>query len=178
MKKFLLIMFVTINCYSLPVEITNNVADVTKEIVARAESLETLEGLMSSISSAQSLEQQIKALSNLSDFQKNPSGAVSQVNDAVKKLLGSLNTNSGTSFTNLKQLIGGLSTSSTAMSMSIKLTQATNMELVEIENTLQAMQAQQNAMIAYQQAAIAQEQDATKKLEANNQATISAMRAY
>ena len=64
------------------------------------------------------------------------------------------------------------------MSMSVKLTQATNMELVEIENSLQAIQAQQKAMIAYKQAEIAQEQDAAQKLEANNQATISAMRAY
>ena len=178
MKKFLLIMLVAINCNSLPVEVTANAADIAKEVAARAESLVTVEGLMSSISNAQSLEQQIKALSNLSDFQKNPSGAISQVNDSVKELLGNLNTNSGTSFTNLKQLIGGLSTSSTAMSMSVKLTQATNMELVEIENSLQAIQAQQKAMIAYKQAEIAQEQDAAQKLEANNQATISAMRAY
>ena len=168
MKKFLLIVLVAINCYGDPVEIISNVADVAKEVAARAESLQTLEGLMSSIGNAQSLEQQIKALSNLSDFQKNPSGAISQVNDSVKELLGKLNTNSGTSFTNLKQLIGGLSTSSTAMSMSVKLTQATNMELVEIENSLQAIQAQQKAMIAYQQAAIAEEQDAAQKLEAKN----------
>ena len=70
MKKFLLIMLVAINCYSIPVEITSNPADLQKEMVTRIDSLTTIQGMISAINTAQSVQQQLQALKNLNNFQQ------------------------------------------------------------------------------------------------------------
>ncbi len=178
MKKFLLIMLVAINCYSIPVEITSNPADLQKEMVTRIDSLTTIQGMISAINTAQSVQQQLQALKNLNNFQQNPGNAVIQVNNSVTGLLNSFNLSAGTSFNNLQQLINSLSSSTTSAAMSIKLMQASNMQLMAISNTLQQIQAQQQAIIAYKQAEIARDQYYKEQSTKNNQATVSVMRSY
>ena len=56
--------------------------------------------------------------------------------------------------------------------------QASNMQLMAISNTLQQIQAQQQAIIAYKQAEIARDQYYKEQSTKNNQATVSVMRSY
>ena len=177
MKTYIAILLfaLTLNCEAMPVEVMSSAPDVAKEAGARIDAITTLQGLISAIDTAQNVEQQIKALKNLSDFQQNPGQAVAQVNASVTGLLNDFNMNTSSSFTTLRGLIAGLSSSTTSVGMNIKLMQASNIQLMTISNTLQQIRAQQQAIIAYKQAEVAEQEEAHRQAKKQDDAFMSDM---
>jgi hypothetical protein len=162
----------------VPTQIMSDVPGVTNNKAAKADGLTTVSGLMDSLAKAQSVEQQLTALQNLSNFQKSPGTAVQQANDAVTGLLNNFNGLNNSHLSDLTALINSLAGSSTAEGMNIKLMSAANMQLTAIQGTLQQIQAQQQAMIAYKQAEVAEQQAAKAQTQQNSQATFNKLKSY
>lgn len=161
MKKKLLLSLtlLTINLSVFAVEPVTVVSDIpaqTKEMADRIDSMIHLQTLINAVAKARNVQEQVKQLQNIANFQKDPAHAVDQVNQAVTNLVNTFNSQNSTNFNNLSQLIGALSSSSSSMSMSVKMAQVSNMQLMSIQNILEQLRAQQNALIAYKQAEQAQ----------------------
>ena len=161
-----------------PVTSTTDMGMTYQLSEVHADAIANLQKLVDAIHKAQDVQQQISALKNLQDFSKNPNGAVDQVNSTVKSMLNDFNVNASTSFTNLQDLIGGLSSSATATGMALKLNQASNAQLQNINVLLQQMEAEQQAMIKYKQAELADQKDKEHRQANNRQATAEAMMKY
>ena len=150
MQKFMftLLLFINLSTFAVvPVTSTTDMGMTYQLSEVHADAIANLQKLVEAINKAQDVQQQITALKNLQDFSKNPNGAVDQVNSTVKNMLNDFNVHASTSFTNLQDLIGSLSTSATATGMALKLNQASNAQLQNINVLLQQMEAEQQAMI-------------------------------
>lgn len=180
MKKYLVIILfaLSMSAFSVPTEIISNVPADIHDAMTKADGILTLEGMMSAIVTARNVQEQLKALQNLRDFQHNPSDAINQVNTSVNGLLKNFNQLNNSHIDNLSSLISTLSSSITSEGMSLKLATASNMQLTAIHDTLQQIQAQQQAVIAYKQAEIEQKKYEQKKDAANKRVTANAMMRY
>ncbi|MFN8771118.1 MAG: hypothetical protein ACK5WP_09680 [Neisseriaceae bacterium] len=178
MKKYFISILLFISnlsiCVAVPVEIVSSVPSTQ----ARLEALTSLQGMIQALSTAQSVQAQVEALKNLRDFQNNPGAAITEANSAVTGLLNNFNQINTTQINNLSQLINTMVTTVTSEGMSLKLATAANMQLSAIQNVLQQIQAQQQAILAYKQAEIVQSQYKQKRTKANNDAMINSMRNY
>lgn len=154
MKKLIFFMGVfSVNlANAIPVEVITDIPAHTQEIMSRFDAATTLQSMIAAVSKAQTTVEQVKALKNLENLQKNPGASIQQVNSAVNGLVSNFNTLNTSSFQNLSQLIGSLAGSTTSTGMNIKLMQASNMQLSAIQATLQNIQAQNQALVAYKQA--------------------------
>lgn len=180
MKTLFCIILITINIYVFG-DTTTIVSDIPASVAenkAKVDSLSTLQLLIKSVSNAQTIQGQIHALKNLSDFQQNPGAAIQQANYAVTQMINVFNKSSGTNSNNLSQLIGTLAGTGSSMGMNIKLMQSANMQLVGINNMLQQTQATQQALVTYKQAEIAQGQHGAQSVKNNNQATVNSIRNF
>ncbi len=136
----------------VPVTSTTDMASTYSMSAVRVDSLQSLQSLITSVNKAQNVQNQITALQNLNDFSKDPVNATSQVNSVVGDMLNNFNMRSGTSFGNLQDLIGSLSSSTTATGMSLKLQQSSATQLQNISVLLQQMEAENQAVLKYKRA--------------------------
>ena len=161
--------------------ITEDIPAQTRQLDAKFASVTALQGMIKTLSTAQNVQTQIDTLKHLQDFQNNPSNAVSQANSLVTGLLNNLNSTASYDsgrINNLSQLIGQLSSSSSSEGMNVRLMSAANMQLISMQNILQQIQAQQQALIAYKQAEITEQTSKEEQSKRNQNATVTAMRGY
>ncbi|MBY0379358.1 MAG: hypothetical protein K2P99_03040 [Burkholderiales bacterium] len=152
-KIGLIVICASIQCFAdVPVTSTTDMASTYQQSAVHMDSIQNLQSLINSVNKAQTIQSQISALKNLSDFSKDPLSATNQVNSIVGNMLNDFNLRSGTSFGNLQDLIGSLSSSATATGMSLKLQQSSATQLQNISVMLQQMEAENQAIIRYRQA--------------------------
>lgn len=136
----------------VPVTSTTDMAMTYQMSAVHGDAIQNLQSLIGAVNKAQTIQSQVSALKNLSDFTKDPVNATSQVNNVVGNMLNDFNLKSGTSFGNLQDLISSLASSTTATGMSLKLQQSSATQLQNISVMLQQMEAENQAIIRYRQA--------------------------
>ena len=136
----------------VPVTSTTDMAGTYQTSAVHIDAIQNLRSLINTVNKAQTIQSQVLALKNLSDFTKDPVNATNQVNSVVGDMLNDFNLRSGTSFGNLQDLISSLASSTTATGMSLKLQQSSANQLQNISVMLQQMEAENQAIIRYKQA--------------------------
>lgn len=161
MKKIfgLMTILLSINSYA-SVSITNTNDDPAMYNISnvKLEALSNLHNLIEAINRAQTIQDDIQALSKLQNFASDPANAIINVNDTVTRMLNNFNIHSGTRFTNLQQLINSLAGSTSSTATLIKLNQASNTQLQNVSQILMQIEAEQQAIIKYRQAEIAEKE--------------------
>lgn len=167
MKKFVLLMCMGIAYADVPVTNTTDMTSTYQVSAVHLDAMQNLDSLIAAVNKAQNVQNQISALKQLNNFTSDPANATDQVNGVVSNMLNDFNLKSGTSYGNLQELIGSLSSSTTATGMSLKLQQSSATQLQNISVMLQQMEAENQAIIKYKQAEIAlknkQAQEAKKQ---------------
>ena len=166
-------MLLNINSYaSVSVTNTNDDPIMYNSSNLKFEALANLKSLIGAINKAKTIQDDIQALTNLKNFANDPANAIINVNATVTKMLDNFNTNAGTRFTNLQQLINSLASSTSATGTLINLNQASNIQLQTISQLLMQIEAENQAILKYKQAEI--EEAKYKKLkEQQTRETIS-----
>jgi hypothetical protein len=159
----------------VPVTSTTDMVSTYHTTGVYQDSMQNLEKLISSVNQAQNINGQISALQNLKDFTKDPEGATDEVNNIVKNMLNNFNSSSGTNFGNLQELIAGLSSSTTATGMSLKLQQSTAAQLQNMNVLLKQIEAENQAVLRYKQADIALKKKQADDLKAQREKTANNM---
>lgn len=145
-----------------PVWIMGDTNRDSMEMKAKANGIAGLNQLLEKIQKAPDVGSEVQALRGLSDFSKN---SATDVSSAVTDMLKNFNNKMGTSFTDLPSLINGMLSATDTKTMMLQLQQAANSQLNDISTSLKQMEAENQAMIKFKQAEIAEKEKQDKKFE-------------
>jgi hypothetical protein len=134
------------------------IGDVQRDSIERsavAKGASGLSQLLDKIKSAPNVAEEVQALRKLNDFSNK---SATDVSSAVTEMLKNFNNKMGTSFTNLPSLISGMLSTPDTKTMMLQLQQAANSQLNDISTSLKQIEAENQAMIKFKQADIAEKE--------------------